>query len=121
MQGSLIGLKDLGLSSLLSIEENINPLHKDELQILEKLIEVNEIRIFAQKNLKEQMKLFQKQKAEFAEGNQSQKHAFIMVSTARDILGRIKKEHLAYLFPSDYLEELVFFSSIAGKSSPARP
>jgi hypothetical protein len=105
----------------LSLEKMEGLLIEDEVTVLQKLIEVNEKRLFLQKKLKEKMELFQRQKEEFILGNQSKKHAFLMVSNAREILSEVKKEHLSYLFSSDYLEELVFFSSIAGKSTPVRP
>ncbi len=105
----------------ISLTDTGPALAEDEVKVLEKLIEVNEQRLEMQKQLKEKMALFQKQKEEFVQGNQSQKHAAAMVFNAREILGEIKKENLAYLFSSEYLEELVFFSSIAGKSTPIRP
>jgi len=89
--------------------------------ILDSVITAQEARLALQKKLKEQMSLFQWQRESFAQGEQSQKHALAMVLNAREILGMIKEAHLSYLFPTDYLEELVFFSSIAGKSAPARP
>lgn len=102
--------------------EEVKPLLvEDEVKCLEKLIEVNEIRLQKQRELKEKMALFQKQKEEFFRGNESQKHAYKMVSNAREILGDVKRENLSYLFPCEYLDELVFFSSIAGKSTPIRP
>ena len=105
----------------LCIDDDYNPLAEDEIKILDKLISVEEIRLVKQKHIREMMRLFQKQKEEFIAGNQSQKHAFAMVSNARNILTEIKEDHLSYLFPVEYLEELVFFSSIAAKSAPVRP
>jgi hypothetical protein len=98
-----------------------NPLKEDELDVLAKLIHVNQGRLIKQKEMMELMALFQKQKQEFIEGNQSQKHSFAMVTNARHILTEIKEESLAYLFSTEYLEELVFFSSLAAKSMPLRP
>lgn len=106
---------------IIALEETRPLLVEDEVKVLEKLIEVNEGRLRAQKDLKEKMSTFQKQKNRFIEGDQSKKHAFAMVTNAREILGIVKKENLNYLFPSEYLEELVFFSSIAAKSAPVRP
>jgi hypothetical protein len=103
------------------IEEKDTLLIKDEIEALTNLIEVTEKRLAFQKKLKEKMVEFQLQKAEFILGNQTQKHAFSMVSNARYILGDIKQDHLSYLFSPEYLDELMFFSSIAGKSSPVRP
>ncbi len=106
---------------LLSIEERSTPIFKDEVEALELLIVSNEKRIKIQKELRDQMRSFQRQKEAFILGDESKSHAFKMVSNAREILGLVKEEHLAYLFSSDYLDELIFFSSIAGKSSPIRP
>jgi len=93
----------------------------NEVLILSRLIDVQERRLATQKELCDKMELFRAQKEAFIEGDISQFHALTMVNNARDILGLIQEGHLAYLFPSVYLEELVFFSSIAGKSAPARP
>jgi|GEM_PF-5662933 len=117
----VFGLETTVTPPVISLEEARPLLVEDEVKTLDKLIEVNEQRLVAQKQLKEMMSLFQKQKEVFILGNDSRKHAFAMVSNARNILVEIKKENLGYLFPSDYLEELVFFSSIAGKGAPVRP
>ena len=110
-----------GELSLISVEEKSNPLEGDEVACLERLIEINESRLAMQKEIRDRMKLFKEQKNAFILGNQTQKHSFSMVSNARNILGNLKQEHLVYLFSQDYLEELMFFSSIAGKSTPVRP
>ncbi len=107
--------------SLISVEEKSNPLAGDEVAALDRLIEINESRLATQKKIRDEMKLFKEQKDAFILGNQTQKHAFAMVSNARHILGELKEEHLIYLFSADFLEELVFFSSVAGKSAPVRP
>lgn len=102
-------------------DANKGDLWGDEVSSLENLIATNEKHLSAQKQLKDKMKLFQKQKEEFMLGNQSKSHAFSMVSNAREILTVVKEEHLSYLFPTEYLEELIFFSSIAAKSVPLKP
>ncbi len=104
-----------------AIEEKKIPFFEDEISTLEQLIAVNERKLVVQKNLKEKMEIFRKQKEEFLLGNQSKTHAFAMVSTARQLLATIKEEHLSYLFATEYLEELIFFSSIAAKSVPIKP
>ena len=103
------------------VEEKSAPFFEDEIASLHQLIAVNEKRLLAQKELKEKMLHFQKQKKEFLLGNQSKSHTFSMVSNARQILVSVKEEHLSYLFATDYLEELIFFSSIAAKSVPIKP
>ena len=103
------------------VEEKTAPLFENEVASLQQLIAVNEKRLLAQKELKAKMEHFRKQKEEFWLGNQSKSHTFSMVSNAREILVAVKEEHLSYLFATDYLEELLFFSSVAAKSVPIRP
>ncbi len=114
------GMASLGTAVEITGEKNASS-WGDEVSSLENLIAANEKHLLAQKQLKEKMKLFQKQKDEFMLGNQSKSHAYAMVSNAREILTTIREEHLSYLFPTDYLEELIFFSSIAAKSVPLKP
>ena len=104
-----------------AVEEKKIPFFEDEVSSMTHLIQVNEKRLAIQKQLKDKMGVFQKQKEEFMLGNQTKTHAFAMVSNAREILTLIKAEHLSYLFSSEYLEELLFFSSIAGKAVPIKP
>lgn len=104
-----------------AVEEKKIPFFEDEVSSITQFIEVHEKRLMVQKKLRDQMVLFQKQKTEFLLGNQTKSHAFSMVSNAREILTLVKEEHLSYLFSSEYLEELLFFSSIAGKSVPIKP
>jgi hypothetical protein len=104
-----------------AVEEKPIPFFEDEVSVMSQLIETQEKRLVVERTLRDKMRLFQKQKQEFTLGNQTKSHAFVMVSNAREILTLIKQEHLSYLFPSEYLEELVFFSSIAGKAVPLKP
>ena len=73
-------------------DANKGDLWGDEVSSLENLIAANEKHLSAQKQLKDKMKLFQKQKEEFMLGNQSKSHAFSMVSNAREILTVVKEE-----------------------------
>jgi len=109
------------LLSIEVVEEKAAPLFENEISSLQQLISVNEKRLAAQKELKAKMERFKKQKEEFLLGNQSKSHTFSMVSTAEEILVSVKEEHLSYLFATDYLEELLFFSSVAAKSVPIKP
>jgi len=114
-------LGTIQLSADTVVEEKRAPFFEDEISSLHRLIDVNEKRLRVQKELKEQMELLQKQKNEFVLGNQSKSHTFNMVSNARKILVSIKEENLSYLFDKEYLEELLFFSSLATKSVPMKP
>jgi hypothetical protein len=93
----------------------------NEIDAISLLIQDQQRHLDRQIELQNLMKLFKQQKEEFMAGKQTQKHAMSMVLTAREILQGINDEKIAYLFPSEYLEELVFFSSVAGKSKPVRP
>jgi hypothetical protein len=104
-----------------NIVEKNSSLLRDEVEAISKLIDEQMKHLRKETELKELMVLFRSQKDEFMAGNQTQKHARAMVSTAREILEGINHEHIAHLFPVEYLEELVFFASVAGKSRPARP
>lgn len=103
------------------IDEPTPEIFENEIQALKELITTNERRLQTQKQLQNLMIELKQQKEEFIAGNQTKSHAHTMVFQARQILGIIKQEHLSYLFSPEYLEELVFFSSIAGKSAPVRP
>ena len=127
MQGTKVKVIGLGLFLALNlsasevVEEKSAPLFENEISSLAQLISVNEKRLVVQKEIKTKMERFKKQKEEFLLGNQSKSHTFSMVSNAREILVSVKEEHLSYLFATDYLEELLFFSSIAAKSVPIKP
>lgn len=106
---------------LFSVEEPFVQASEDEIARIDHLIEATQVKLQQQKELKELVRLFQQQEERFFKGDQSKGHAAKMVSTARQILERIKEAHLEHLFSSEYLEELALFSSIAGKSTPKRP
>lgn len=94
---------------------------EDELETMKHLITVTEQQLAVQKQLRNLMAEFKKQKDRFFKGDQSNKHSFKMVKTASTILQIINDNHLQHLCSSEYLEELTLFSSIAGKNTPARP
>ncbi len=93
----------------------------DELKIVDQLIETTKRQLETQKHLKDLMIQFRDQKESFVQGNQTKEHAGKMVRTARQIYEIITANHLEFLFPKDYLDELTFFSSIAGKSGISKP
>lgn len=93
---------------------------QDELSILEGVLARTLKQLDNQKKLKDLMIQFKIQKKAFAQGNETKQHAFEMVKTASQILDILSDEQLKHLFPSDYLEELALFSSIANKSRPGR-
>lgn len=106
-------------SSLLLVGDSFSG--PDEVKIVQQLMDSTARQLETQKYLKELMLQFRDEKESFVQGNQTKSHASKMVQTARQIYEMITANHIEYLFPKDYLEELTFFSSIAGKSGIARP
>jgi len=94
---------------------------EDEIKIVEQLIVATEAQMETQKRLKELMIRLQKLREEFVQGNQTKTHAALMVRTARQVYEIITVNHLEHLFAKDYLDELLFFSSIAGKTAVKKP
>ena len=94
---------------------------QDELKIVDQLIIATTEQLDTQKQLKELMLQFKKQRENFVQGDQSKAHAGRMVRTARQVYEMIAANHLEHLFAKDYLDELTFFASIAGKSGVNRP
>lgn len=90
--------------------------NEDEIAAMGHLLENTSHLLEVQKQIRQLMLDFRNQKEEFAQGNQTKAHAAQMVRTARQIYESITAHHLQYLFSQEYLEELLFFSSIAGKN-----
>jgi hypothetical protein len=105
-----------------SLIETALPLaENDEVKIIDQLITATSRQLETQKQMKELMLQFKKQREEFIQGNQTKSHAGRMVRTARQIFEMISSNHLEHLFAKDYLDELTFFSSIAGKTAVTKP
>jgi hypothetical protein len=105
-----------------SLIETSLPLgEEDELKTIDHLISATAQQLEAQKQIKELMLQFKKLREEFVLGNQSKSHATRMVRTARQIYEMVTSSHIEHLFAKDYLDELTFFSSIAGKTAVTRP
>ena len=103
------------------IETSLPLSEQDELKIVEQLIIATSTQLNAQKQMKELMLQFKKQRETFIQGDQTKAHAGRMVRTARQIYEMISANHLEHLFAKDYLDELTFFASIAGKTAVNRP
>ncbi len=93
----------------------------DEIKIVEELIVATTAQLEAEKQLKELMLQFKMYREDFVQGDQSRSKAGRLVRTARQIYEMIAANHLEHLFAKDYLDELTFFSSIAGKTAVTRP
>ncbi len=94
---------------------------ENEVAIADQLITSAQEQLKYSRALKELMIQFSKQREEFVLGNQSKSHTGILVNTARQIYEMIEANHIEHLFAKDYIEELAFFSSIAGKTAVSRP
>jgi hypothetical protein len=103
------------------IETSLPLGEEDEVKVIEQLISASSRQLETQKQMRELMLQFKKQREEFIQGNQTKSHAGRMVRTARQIYELITSNHLEHLFAKDYLDELTFFSSIAGKTAVQRP
>lgn len=103
------------------IETSLSMREDDEVKVTDQLITATSQELEAQKQMKELMLQFKKQREEFVQGNQTKPHAARMLRTARQIYELITSHHLEHLFAKEYLDELTFFSSIAGKSAVTRP
>lgn len=103
------------------IETSLPLSEQDELKIVEQLIIATSKQLDAHKQMKELMLQFNKQREAFVLGEQTKAHAGRMVRTARQIYEMISANHLEHLFAKDYLDELTFFASIAGKTTVNRP
>ena len=96
-------------------------LDEDEIAAMDHLLDNTSHQLEVQKQMRQLMLDFRRQKDEFAKGNQTKSHAAQMVRSARQIYESITAHHLQYLFSQEYLEELLFFSSIAGKNRIKSP
>jgi hypothetical protein len=93
----------------------------EEVKALDCLIALTERHLETQRTLKQLMLDLVAQKEAFVSSEPSKQQAARLVSTARRILLIINEERYEHLFSSEYLQELAWFASIAGKSAPARP
>ena len=94
---------------------------EDEIKVVDKLISATEEQLKKQQHLKELMLQFHKLKEEFIQGNQTKAHTSRLVRVARQIYEMIMANHFEHLFAKEYLDELQFFSSIAGKNTLSKP
>ncbi len=105
-----------------SLIETSLPLgENDEIKTIDQMIVATTKQLEAQKQMRELMLQYKKQREEFVQGNQSKSHASKLVRTARQISEMIASNHIEHLFAKDYLDELTFFSSIAGKTAIRKP
>ncbi len=93
----------------------------EEFKVVDQMINATSKQLETQKQMKELMLQLKLQREEFIQGNQTRSHTAKMVRTARQICELISSNHLEHLFAKDYMDELTFFSSIAGKSAVTRP
>lgn len=90
---------------------------EDEIKIVDHLIALTKEQLKNQERLKSLMVQFQQCKEEFTQGNQTKPHTAKLIRLGREIYELITQEHVTHLFAKDYLDELQFFSSIAGKKA----
>jgi len=90
-------------------------LERDEVTMMRQLITNTSEQLEMQQQLLEWMQDFREQKEAFSQGNESKAHVRAMIRTARRIFECLSDHQLQHLFSQEYLDELCFFSSIAGK------
>lgn len=89
---------------------------RDEVAMMRQLITTTEQQLEMQRELLEWMLTFREQKQAFSSGNENKAHVRAMVQNARRLFESLAEKHLQHLFSREYLDELQFFSSIAGKN-----
>lgn len=90
-------------------------LERDEVAMMRQLIGNTTQQLEMQQQLLQWMHDFREQKEAFSDGDESKAHVRTMIRTARRIFDCLSDHHLQHLFSQEYLDELCFFSSIAGK------
>lgn len=88
---------------------------------IDDMISRSERQLAVQNEIKALMQDLQREQNKFTEGEQTKTQAAQMVALADQILKKIEENHYEALFPSSYIDELRFFSSIANKKSPTPP
>lgn len=93
----------------------------DQIKVIDSLITLEEKKLTSQKKLKELMLFLKAQEDLFLQAPSDKKQAYTLVSTARSALEIITELHIEHLFSESFLQDLQFYSSIAGKLKPSRP
>ncbi len=91
-----------------------------EMQSIDALIAQTQKNLYEQMKLKELLKDYYRYREEFTQGLQTKHQAAALVSIASDILKILQSEHLQHLCTPSFVDEITFFSSIAGKKSITR-
>ena len=89
---------------------------RDEVAMMRHLITRTAEQLEMHRELLQWMQTFRTQKEAFVLGNENKTHVRAMVQSARRIFEHLSEKHLQHLFSQEYLDELQFFSSIAGKN-----
>lgn len=90
----------------------------DNIQALDALINIEEKKLTIHKRLKELLLAIETHEEIFAKEPNNKNIASLLVTSAREALQIISSEKLEHLFTPDLLNDLRFYSSIAGKYKP---
>lgn len=93
----------------------------DQLKIIDSLIHLEEVKLEKHKELKTLILSLKEKEDAFLLDPDNKKKAYNLVSTARQALEIIAEMKIEHLFSPDFLKDLTFYASIAGKSKPSRP
>jgi hypothetical protein len=114
---TLLGKEGALLIPQSSLSEPKYAMHeRDEVAMMRHLITRTTEQLEMQRELLQWMQTFRAQKEAFVLGNENRAHVRAMVQNARRIFEHLIQKHLQHLFSQEYLDELQFFSSIAGKN-----
>lgn len=94
---------------------------KDPLRTLDDLMALTERSLNDQKQLRRQLVEYYKVKARYLQDPQNKDNIVQMIKAAHQVQQIIEAQHLAYVFDSELLDELKFFSQIASKKGMTRP
>lgn len=87
----------------------------EEIETIQELIAVTEKNLTTQKKLLTALVQFKHARADFIAEPTSGQLATRLVKSAMQVQRQIEKEHLAYLFPTDFLSEMQFYTRVGNR------
>jgi hypothetical protein len=94
---------------------------KNELAMLDNLIDVTKQNLENQKNLRQMIQQYMTIQEVYIKNPDDKEVLYRMVKVAHRTLDNIKQNHLTHLFDADFISELSLMSQIANKRSIPKP
>lgn len=91
---------------------------EDELVAIERMIELTDRQLAAQKRIKNNLVELKRAQEMFIKADGSKLHAHYMITAAKEILSLIDQFQLSHLFSSGFIEELTILTQFGTKTSP---